>query len=147
MDDLSMELRVLAERVAGGPVHVDVTWVVSAERGTTITASSSTQEAALAAFIAGVLEERADAEGEKGVTNAPATAVADALVVEEVRAAHAASKSAGDDATRRLVGAADAAEIVRLSKEGRGPSEIAQLTGWSKAVVSRIRNEHGLVRR
>ncbi len=143
MDDLSMELRTLAERVAGGPVHVDVTWVVSAERGTTVTGSSSSQEAALAAFIAGVLEERADEQPK----HAPESAIADALVVEEVRAAHAAAKSANDGSNRRRVGAADAAEIVRLSREGRGPSEIAQLTGWSKAVVSRIRNEHGLVRR
>ncbi len=58
---LTDQLKTIAEQIAG-EIKIDVTYLVSAANGTTLTGSGETAEIALAAFISGVLEEQADAE-------------------------------------------------------------------------------------
>lgn len=127
MENLIKELQALAEKVAGGPVHVDVTWVVSAKAGTTITASSSSQEAALAAFVAGVLEERADTK----LATADRQDARQGRLVEPPMVA--APAQPGVD--RVAMGRANRERINALHQAGKTATQIIAETGLASSVV------------
>jgi hypothetical protein len=135
-------LRQVAEQIVG-EIEIDVTYLVSARAGTTLTGSARTLEAALAEFISAVLDEQADTENASadhmveraGLPIAPGIT---ARPVEEGSAAQPAdtSKRRGAYHSREQLSAERIRRIYELRDAGKlTVREIAAEVGCSKTSI------------
>lgn len=129
--EVTAQLRALCEQVAG-KIHVDVTFVVSAEAGPTCVATAPTEAAALAAFLAQALRERhGDGETSGHDNGHGGEALARPVVKEE--AAETAKRK------RTPLTEAERERVRELLEQGRWTTDIIRETGLSAASIQRIR--------
>lgn len=138
--EVTAQLRALCEQVAG-KIHVDVTFVVSAEAGPTCVATAPTEAAALAAFLAQALEEHGDAETLRERHGDGETSGHDNGHGGEALARPVVKEEAAETAKRKRTPLTEAErERVReLLEQGRWTTDIIRETGLSAASIQRIR--------
>lgn len=120
MTALKDQLHALAEQLAGELVFIDVVYTIRTAGSPTET-TGTTAEAALARFIAEILE--ADAEGGTGPTAAPAA------VITAPPPPPPPTNGNGHKPTQREAAAANRQQIAALAAQGLAAPAIAEQTG------------------
>jgi hypothetical protein len=128
MTHLQYQLHAIAEELAGSKVFLDVSWRVSAQAGPPIETSSATAEAALAQFIAILLDR--EPERLARLTDTPSAAQP---------ATPPASPPANRRASTAQIGAANRQRVRALHAAGKTPRQImAELAMPSSTVHTHL---------
>ncbi len=131
------QLHAIAEQIVGGRVFVDVTYRVSAERGPAVNyTAGQTAEAALATFIAELLEEQPERLARLAVAPPAESALAPAEVSYELAArANRPGVVDADVKTNKQRGVENRDLIRSLHQAGRSGPEIIAETGLASSCV------------